>query len=310
VGPIAAPIAVGAAPTIAAPAAAQLAYYASTHLAVLAPRGWHCFELYGSTGSTLLVTPEPHDATDLLGSNAKVTGPGIQLSRRSGDTSGRFEVAKIAARLFPAAKAFVQQVIDEGLEPAEEFRFGAYPNDVLTRRGVTEVEFLTPGNSEGMGTYSGFTKNSQPISGVAILLPRDGMDLVKLDIRLPPQVRGLTTTITGTVESDKGIPALDKGLPAPGLAQSGPVPMPDYDPIVYCRNLPLQVSACMLREQAAYDELKKLWPKLTELERQRVMDMSDDDRSTFQVQPYSVALAVAQVIMIYQHPPAPPAFRR
>ena len=47
-------------------AAAQLAYYASRDLGVLAPRGWHCLGLEGSNGSVLIVTPEPHGAADLM----------------------------------------------------------------------------------------------------------------------------------------------------------------------------------------------------------------------------------------------------
>ena len=123
-----------------------------------------------------------------------------------GGTSGRFGVAKIAARLFPIAKPFVQQIIDEGLIPKEEFPFGSYPSDALTRRSDTEVEFVTPGNSEGIGTYSRVAINGQPISGVAIWLPDDDMDLVVLDIRLPPEMHDVSTAIIATVEVNHGAP--------------------------------------------------------------------------------------------------------
>ncbi len=196
---------------IPASAGARLAYYASTDLGVLAPRGWHCFALYGSDGATLVVTPELHDATDLVRPETKLTGPAIVLSRMLGGTSGRFEVARVAARLFPVARPFVQHVIDEGFVPKEEIHFGPYPNDMLTRRSDTEVEFVTPGNSDGIGTHNYIVaKNGQPISGVAILLPEDDTDLVKLDIRLPLEMRDLSTAIMTTVEDNKGNPTLDR----------------------------------------------------------------------------------------------------
>jgi hypothetical protein len=119
-------------------------------------------------------------------------------------------VAKIAARLFPVARPFIRQVIDEGLVPKEEFRLGPYPNDTLAYRSDTEVEFLTPGNSEGMGTSGMFAMNEQPISGVVILLPEYDMDVVVLDIRLPPEMRGLSTTIVATVKANQGTPIFDR----------------------------------------------------------------------------------------------------
>jgi len=200
--PVAAPSVSHPAPTVPASVVPQLAYYASTHLGVLAPRGWHCFGLYGSSGSILIVTPEPHDATDLLRPETKLTGPVIQLSRTLGGTSGRFEVAKIGARVFPVAKSFVQQVTDEGLVPKGEFPSGPYPNDTLNRRSDTEVEFITPANSEGLGTNSRISKSSQAISGVAILLPEEDMDLVILNARLPSKMENLASTIVKAVEAN------------------------------------------------------------------------------------------------------------
>jgi hypothetical protein len=204
IGSIAAPTTAGAIPTTPASAAGRLAYYASTDLGVLAPRGWHCFALYGSSGSTLLVTPELHDASDLFDPETRLTGPAIELSRTMGGTSGRFGVAKIAARLFPVARPFVELVIDERFIPEEEFPSGPYPNDTLVRISDTEVEYATPANSEGMGTYGRVAKNDQPISGVAILLPAEDMDLIKLDVRLSPEMRDLSPTIIRTIESTQG----------------------------------------------------------------------------------------------------------
>lgn len=203
-GPVRAPSAVGAIPSIPASAGNRLAYYSSENLAVLAPRGWHCFMLYGSDGSVLVVAPELKDAA----SSAGLRGPAVVLSRISGGTSGRFIVAKIAARLFPAAKPFVQSVIDEEIEPAEDFPFSPYPNDKIVRRDDTMVEFITPANCDGAGTAIRFVKNDEPISGVAILLPNQDMDLVDLAIRLPDGFDDLLPSIVTAVERTHGRPEL------------------------------------------------------------------------------------------------------
>ena len=136
------------------PAVAQrLAYYKAEYGAgVLAPREWHCFSTYGSDGVKLFVSPDPIDPKTLMSMDRKgFSGPAVQISALSGGTSGRFEVAKVVARVFPAYKAFAQNVIAEGIEPAGDFPFGPYPQDKLTYRGTAIVEFETPANSEGWG---------------------------------------------------------------------------------------------------------------------------------------------------------------
>src|SRR5215469_12091388 len=43
-------------------AAQKLAYYkAKQGPGVLAPRGWYCFETYGSSGGSLFISPKPMD---------------------------------------------------------------------------------------------------------------------------------------------------------------------------------------------------------------------------------------------------------
>jgi hypothetical protein len=74
-------------------------------LGVLAPRGWHCFSTYGSNGSNLFVSPVPIDGKALFSADWKgFMGDVVQLSVMDGGTSGRFEVAKVVARVFPAYK--------------------------------------------------------------------------------------------------------------------------------------------------------------------------------------------------------------
>ncbi len=126
-----------------------------------------------------------------------------------GSTSGRVEVAKISARIFPAFTSFVQQVIDEGLVLKSEFPTGPYPSDTLTRRSDTKVEYVTAANREGLGTNDRIQKNSQTISGVAILSPEDDMDLVLLAVRLPPEMQAFAPAIVHAVEHDHGTPPAD-----------------------------------------------------------------------------------------------------
>ncbi|MDB5716509.1 MAG: hypothetical protein JWO15_3906, partial [Sphingomonadales bacterium] len=131
VGALDAPEDNGAAPKVRAAVASRLAWYASNNTGgVLGPRGWHCFELYGSNGSVLMVTPNGFGHDPFA---AKLAGPAIQLSISLGDTSGRFEAAQIAARLFPNRRAFVESVIGEGIEPKGDFVFGPFPQDRIRR---------------------------------------------------------------------------------------------------------------------------------------------------------------------------------
>jgi hypothetical protein len=205
-GPVPAPGPVRAVPLVPRSISGRLVYYATEHQGVLAPRGWHCIALYGSSGATLFVTPEPPDANNLL--RQDVTGSAVEISRINGGTSGRFEVAKIAARVFPAAKPFVDRVINEGIEPKAEFHFGPYPDDSLTRRGASVVEFVTPAGRDGLGTSGRLARTNLPISGVAMLLTHEDTDVVRLSVRLPPELRDLAPAIVGATEQDQGDPTM------------------------------------------------------------------------------------------------------
>ncbi len=184
----------------------QLAYYAATNsIGVLAPRGWHCFGTYGSSGDTLYVSPEPLDAKQLFSDTWHgFTGPAIQLSSISGDTSGRFTVASVIARVFPAYRAFVKKVKAEGA--GGNFPSGPYPNDKLIHKGKRVIEYTTPPQADGLGTASRLQKNDGPIRGVAVLTG-DTPDLVMLSVRLPPALRTLTPYIVQQVEREAARPA-------------------------------------------------------------------------------------------------------
>lgn len=183
-------------------AAQHLSYYkAENGFGTLGPKGWHCFGTYGSYGATLYVSPDSINPRGLLSTSWEgFAGPAIQISTIDGDTSGRFEVAKIIARAFPTHKGLVEGVIAEGIEPASSFPYGAYPADSLKYRGENIVEFQTPAQTEGLGTAScRLQKNERPISGVAILFGEEP-NLVLLCVRLPSQANDLTQFITRQTE--------------------------------------------------------------------------------------------------------------
>jgi hypothetical protein len=190
--------------------APRLAYYASRGLGVLAPRGWHCSEVYGSGGARLLVTPDPETARQLR--PVAPTEPAVAVTWHNGANSGRFVVAPIAAGLFPVARAFVQSVIDLDLVPADELAYHPHPEDRLTRRSDTVVEFTTPADRDGLGTSAGpLSRGTLPIHGVAMLIVTD-VDLAKVDIRLPDAMVDLAPAILGQAEMDKGLSDADPCL--------------------------------------------------------------------------------------------------
>jgi hypothetical protein len=186
---------------IGAEAAQQLSYYkAEQGFGVLAPRSWYCFGTYGSSGSALYISPQPINTENLFSTGGSgFTGPVIEFAAEYGDTSGRFGVARIIARVFPAHRAFVRRVIAEGLEPASSFPFGPYPKDKLTYKSKEMVEFQTPPQTDGLGTQSKLQKGAYPINGVAVLVGQTP-DLLLLSVRLSPDLTDLTSTIIQQAE--------------------------------------------------------------------------------------------------------------
>ncbi|WP_062784504.1 hypothetical protein [Novosphingobium capsulatum] len=171
--------------------APRLAWYASnTTGGVLAPRGWRCFELYGSNGSVLMLSPTGLGADPF---SAKLIGPAIQVSISLGDTSGRFEAARIAARLFPDRKAFVESVIAEGIAPRRQFPFGPYPHDRILRINRNYVTFETPAHREGLGTMTRLRPSADPINGL-VWMDADN-NATMLAVRLAPAQRNLVNYI-------------------------------------------------------------------------------------------------------------------
>jgi hypothetical protein len=192
---------------ISAAAAQRLAFYKGIYgEGVLAPRGWNCFEAYGSNGSTLYVSQDPIDSDIFFGHAWKgFTGPAIELSGMEGSTSGRFSAAQTIARVFPAYKHFALAVIKEGLEPATDFPFGPYPTDKLTYKSKSAVEYETPPQTKGLGTDTYLRANGQPIRGVAIVTGDNvhtDLYVQTLAVRLPPGFDDLAPVIMQQIERD------------------------------------------------------------------------------------------------------------
>jgi hypothetical protein len=196
----------GRAKTMAIPAEAvqRLAYYkAKEGVGVLAPKGWHCFGVYGSSGAALYVSPDRISSAEVLSPSWKgFAGPVVQISLEYGGTSGRFAVAKTTARAFPSRKEFVEGVIAEGIEPASSFPYGPYPVDSVTDRGENVVEFSTPARAEGLGTDSRLQKNDSPISGAVLLVGEAPPDLLRVCVRLPSKNIDLSALIIQQAERE------------------------------------------------------------------------------------------------------------
>jgi len=187
-GPIAAPD--GQPRTVALPRtiASALAYYAgAVGPGVFAPRGWRCRVMYGSDGGEILVAPTlPSRGT---------RGAAVERNDALAGTSGRFEAAFTAARLFrKVAASFIERVRKEGLAADSEFAHGPYPDDSLNYLDSATVEYVTPPFREGLGTQDILMPSAEPIRGVVILDLADsvsdgGLSVVR--VRLGPKLQGL-----------------------------------------------------------------------------------------------------------------------
>jgi hypothetical protein len=176
---------------IKASVARRLAFYTSGGgFGVLAPRGWYCFALYGSSTSRLFVAPRVINANDLI----PIAGSAIELDATEGGGSGTALVAEVWARVFPSLRPLVQGLIDAGDLPEAAYPFSPYPGDKLIVQAARLVRFQTPPHSEGLGTMGHFKANDDPIDGAAILQGQNP-DLLMLRVRLPEKQRDLAPVI-------------------------------------------------------------------------------------------------------------------
>ena len=183
--------------------AQALAYYKSADgIGLLAPRGWHCEGASGSGGAVLFLSPKPihHGVSGRQG----LEGSAIEITHFSSGASGKYEIAEIMARVFPAYKAFATGVMEGMGLPLPA---GPYPKDTLKYRGKTIVEYNTPAQTKGLGNFhSWLGENELPIKGVAIVVgdlkEGSGPDVVLLSVRILPALTGLVPAIVSQVERD------------------------------------------------------------------------------------------------------------
>jgi len=151
--------------------AGAIAYYKGEQApGLFAPAGWHCRVWYGSSGSSVLVTPTPIDMTRFLPS--KVLGPAVELRLSFAGTSGRVSVARNAARLFPRVLAtFIGSVKRELQLPDSEFEPRQYARDSVTTLDNLTAEFITPAALSGLGTADLLGPSQDPIHGIAVIAP-------------------------------------------------------------------------------------------------------------------------------------------
>lgn len=200
VGPQAAPVTENT-PVLPSSLARRVAYYAASGTpGVLAPRGWHCFGLYGSSGSKLIVAPRPLASGDLLGNQQfRTDGPAVELAYDYGGTSGRWAVAEAIARYFPLHHNFIEKNF-RGLKVGP-LPSGPYTHDKLTRRTEKVVRYLTPANTKGAGTEGFLAPTAEPIKGLALLVTDpDGPDLLRVNVRLPDKDRPVVEVILRNAE--------------------------------------------------------------------------------------------------------------
>jgi hypothetical protein len=202
-GPVDAPKGGKKAVAISAEAAEQLAYYEAEYgFGALAPRGWHCLEVYGSGGGSLLVSPEPIDRARLFSKHwSGIPRSAVEVSVDDGRSSGIYRAAEVIARVFPAYRSIAVNAMRGFDPPANRLTFHPYPQDTLTYRSKSVVEYETPPQTEGLGTHSFLKKNKDPIAGVAILAGQNP-DLILLSVRLPSDQIALTRVIVDQIERE------------------------------------------------------------------------------------------------------------
>jgi hypothetical protein len=195
-GPMGAPQGVNQDVRIAASAVRRLAYYkAAVAPGVLAPRGWYCFGIYGSSGAELLISPRPIEHDEVFSSNWHGSaGPAVQIDWTQGGGSGTATAAQVWARVFPAYWPIIKGLINNGDLPAADYTFGPYPGDNLIVQTDRLVQFRTASHSEGLGTMSRLKPDEDPIDGFAMLQGKNP-DLLTLRVRLSREQHDLAPVI-------------------------------------------------------------------------------------------------------------------
>jgi hypothetical protein len=191
-------------PAVPRAAAAALAWYVSREAAVLAPRGWHCFEVYGSDGYWLFVAPEALRYDRLRADGPGLRGPVVVLSYAYGGTSGRWMVADHIARYFPRYRGFIRQIREMGLQ-FDAVPTGPYPGDRILSRTATRIRLVTPAGARGEGSTAFLAPSPLPTESLIMLDPASEMDATTVRVRLPRSQAGLGAAILAGAR--RGFPA-------------------------------------------------------------------------------------------------------
>jgi hypothetical protein len=142
-----------------------------------------------------LISPRPIKRDEVFSANWHgPVGPAVEVDDIDGGTSGRFEVAQVIARVFPAQRAFVQNLIDLIDQPSSTYQYGPYPKDKLILQADRLVQFRTAPHAEGLGTMGRLKASDDPIDGFAMLQGKNP-DLLMLRVRLPREQRDLARVI-------------------------------------------------------------------------------------------------------------------
>jgi hypothetical protein len=191
---------------IAAESAHKLAYYkAEVSSGILAPRGWHCYGVLGSSGSDFLVMPQPFSKSGSFQPALEmVRGPAIQVHEGCTDNSGRLDIARVLARAFPKQRSVVEEILRICDLPMGDVPFGPYPKDEMIRRSDWLVEFRTPPETQGLGTAYRLPAGTLEIRGAAILRDREPQCLLFVAVRLPTEQADLAPQILREIELENG----------------------------------------------------------------------------------------------------------
>ena len=166
--------------------ARRLAYYqARGGPGVLAPRGWHCRGLGGSSGVSLSVQPK-------MGARLYR----VEVGYVFGGTSGRMGVAEDIARYFPSYRPLIPGLIrDLQMGPMPT---GPYPHDEISRRTDTLVRFTTPPRTDGEGSlaFGRWGPSAKPVQGILRLVEAPGgPDIFEVNVQLPDVDKDLANVI-------------------------------------------------------------------------------------------------------------------
>jgi hypothetical protein len=200
-GPFPAPARIEHVPAVPAEWVGSLAYYAASEkVGVLAPRGWHCFELYGSGGVALYVTPYQYDPVVLSDIAFTISGPAVVWGLDNASNSGRFEVARVIHRLFPDYEWFRRDLMRSENWPFSEFAPDPTHYGRVLRRSDTVVEYRMAGGWVGQGATWKLRPDGPQVFGAAVLQPKSDMNLLRIAVRLPPDLQPLARTIVRSFE--------------------------------------------------------------------------------------------------------------